>query len=261
MFTLSQLLEGMGQVEEAGSLLQQALDQYESRNGADDPDTLDVLDGLARHKLFAGRIDEAVELARESAAARSCIFGPKDPRTLESLGFIAYVESAKRPDDSLDQLEMLRTTSLSELGPEHATTLMLSRFLTGVLVQQRRNQEAQPELVAAMAQMIRRPGPPTIADTNLLFTLGQVEWSLGRQEVGLGLLEEVIASAKLDSDVSAPNLFFFAGEACGMYEKLERFDEALQLSWDRLALLPPDHPGRAKVEADILRLEAAIQER
>ena len=113
-----------GKLEEAITLYEQNLKDFEDLLGPNHPSTLTSRNNLACAYQDADRLDEAISLLEQNLKDRTHILGPHHPDTLTSLSNLA---SAYWQTDRLDEAITLHQQALEDrtriLGPHHPDTL------------------------------------------------------------------------------------------------------------------------------------------
>jgi tetratricopeptide (TPR) repeat protein len=121
----------LGQYEEAGVLLREAMARYAERGDEVAGSTVGIT--LAKSLIRQGRYPEAAELLRSVVEVRARVLGPDDPETLTSLRNLAsaLVWSGEFAEASIVARNLLASTIRTQ-GPEHADTLDVERLVEDI---------------------------------------------------------------------------------------------------------------------------------
>ena len=113
-----------GKLEEAITLYEQNLKDFEDLLGPNHPSTLTSRNNLAGVYQATGRLDKAITLYEQNLKDRTHILGPHHPSTLTSRNYLA---NAYWQTDRLDKAITLHQQTLEDrthiLGPHHPDTL------------------------------------------------------------------------------------------------------------------------------------------
>ncbi len=121
---LANAYQDAGKLEEAITLYEQNLKDFEDLLGPDHPETLTSRNNLANAYQDAGRLNEAIELLQQSLTDHTHILGPNHPDTLLSRNNLANAyQDAGRLNEAIALYEQALTDSTQILGPNHPYTL------------------------------------------------------------------------------------------------------------------------------------------
>ena len=131
--------------------------------GPDHPETLEIMNNLARSYAMAGQIDRALQLFGETLELRKAKLGPDHPDTLMSMNNLAasYIQAGQ-----IDRAFRLFRETLelrkAKLGPDHPDTLMSMNNLAVSYIQAGQI-DLRPQALggdAGIEQDEARPRPP-----------------------------------------------------------------------------------------------------
>src|SRR5262249_28536301 len=133
------------------SLNEKVLRLRKATLGADDPDTLNSMFGLAVAYKGNTRLFDAIPLFEETLKLRKAKFGPAHVDTLQSMwGLASTYLDADRLEDARRLAEEALDLSKAKYGPDHAETLGTRAVRDGAvgekLLLQKKCAEAEPLL-------------------------------------------------------------------------------------------------------------------
>jgi non-specific serine/threonine protein kinase/serine/threonine-protein kinase len=134
-----------GHSEDARQRYQRVLDAQRSAFGAEDPDTLASIDGLARADTDLARYDDARTLYDGLIKSYRKMFGDEHSKTLGAINGLAVVDLESKNDVEAEKL-LAPMLAIDErvFGPEHPVTQGAINNLGGAIRGQGRNEEARP---------------------------------------------------------------------------------------------------------------------
>jgi serine/threonine protein kinase len=144
--------------------------------GAEDTDTLDTIDGLARADSDSARFDEARPLYEGLIKSYRAIHGDENSKTLGAINGLAVVYLEQKDFAAAEKL-LAPMLPIDErlFGPEHPITLGAINNLGGAIRQQGRNEEARPYYERGVALAYKLYGPDSyrtvVAESNLSLLL------------------------------------------------------------------------------------------
>ena len=122
-----------GKLEEAITLYEQNLKDFEDLLGPHHPSTLTSRNNLACAYQTTGRLDKAITLYEQNLKDRTHILGPHHPSTLTSRNNLAYTYQATgRLDKAITLYEQNLKDFEDLLGPNHPSTLTSRNNLANV---------------------------------------------------------------------------------------------------------------------------------
>ena len=122
-----------GKLEEAITLYEQNLKDFEDLLGPNHPSTLTSRNNLANVYQATGRLDKAITLYEQNLKDRTHILGPHHPSTLTSRNNLAYTYQATgRLDKAITLYEQNLKDFEDLLGPNHPSTLTSRNNLANV---------------------------------------------------------------------------------------------------------------------------------
>jgi tetratricopeptide (TPR) repeat protein len=220
--TLAMTYESLGEFQVAERHAQRARELYESARGAEHPDTLAAMNGVARALAKQLRYVEARMLFERVIALRRRVLGAEHRETLTTMSDLA--SRVLRQQGRLAEARKLQNETLAirrrVLGNQHPDTLSSMRNLAAVLFQQDDLDEARKLLEVALPLQRRVLGvehPDTLwSMDNLALVLvqqGQVEEACKLNEEALEIQRRVLGAAHSDTVASTNNLAWLLATA------------------------------------------------
>ena len=253
---LGESLLGLGHSGKAIALFTKARTTFDARLGADHPDALRCLDGIANASLEDGQRPLALSLFEQCLAARKAKLGDDHPDTLASLHNLAntYLEM-RRWKSATPLLEQCLAAREAKLGKAHPDTLVTLGRLAYALGESGRWPEALPYLERCHEEMKARLGedhPDTLLNLNSLAYACRVT---GQWDRALLLFKQCYEGRKArlgddhrDTLASLNNLGY-------VYIQVGRGDEGIPLMERafarRWAKLGPNHPDTVQSSVDL----------
>ena len=144
-----------------------AVDQLETavrvrlvRDGADDPETLNVLGMLGRALTEARRYAQAESVLTDVVRGRTKVLGPEHPQTLVARGnLLRAIGRSGRPEEALTLADALIVDRERLLGADHASTLDSRGHRAQLLDEAGRSTEATIEMQQLLDDRLRVLGP------------------------------------------------------------------------------------------------------
>lgn len=157
--TLGRTYQGLGRLAEADRQLVAALDLHRQLFGEESVATLDCLRELAWNRAKLGRYPEAIALDEKMLRTARAVLRPEHPFIARALGQLAtyYHRQGHATRAEAAYREALRMTE-SEQGRESTEAARIMTNLTGLLVEQKRLEEAEPLIRQAVAIQERLRG-------------------------------------------------------------------------------------------------------
>jgi tetratricopeptide (TPR) repeat protein len=257
LLNLGNLMRGRDRLDEAREMVQRAIDAYVAESGADDPDTLNAIEELAKIEGMTGNIARTQELLASTLAMRECIQGPRHPQTLYTRAQIALTHMTDDMPGTIQELREVYARSCASLGPADATSINIGTWLGTMLLRAHADAEAQDYLIATLDAVRANDTQQGLVIYVAMQALADVQADHGRFDLGVSMLEEAIDSAEHTS--SNPFAIDLMSERLIDWERaLDRDQDALVVARALLARTPADHP-RFGWRADlVLQLEASV---
>ena len=157
---LANAYQDAGKLEEAITLYEQNLKDFEDLLGPDHPETLTSRNNLANAYQDAGRLNEAIVLYEQALTDSTRILGPNHLYTLAAQSNLAsaYRDSG-RLDKAIELLQQSLTDRTRILGLEHPDTLLSRSNLAGAYLESGRLDKAIELLEQNLADRTRILGP------------------------------------------------------------------------------------------------------
>ena len=122
---LANAYQDAGRLNDAITLFEQNLKDFENLLGPHHPDTLTARNNLATAYREAGRLDDAITLHGQTLEDRTRTLGPHHPDTLASRDNLATAyQTTGRLDDAITLYEQTLDDRTHILGPRHPDTLL-----------------------------------------------------------------------------------------------------------------------------------------
>jgi len=142
-----------GKYAEAEALYGQTIEIRRRFLGAEYPDTLLVVEGLAETYKFEGKYVQAVALYKQTLEIRRRTEGPDDPATLSTMSSLADVyKSERRYPEAETLVNHVLQIRRRTLGPDHPDTLAAGGQLASILGHEKQNAKAD----ALLQEMVPR---------------------------------------------------------------------------------------------------------
>jgi non-specific serine/threonine protein kinase/serine/threonine-protein kinase len=165
-----------GQYEHCRERYARILEIQRATFGAEDTDTLDTIDGLARADSDSARFDEARPLYEGLIKSYRAMHGDENSKTLGAINGLAVVYLEQKDFAAAEKL-LAPMLPIDErlFGPEHPITLGAINNLGGAIRQQGRNEEARPYYERGVALAYKLYGADSyrtvVAESNLSLLL------------------------------------------------------------------------------------------
>jgi eukaryotic-like serine/threonine-protein kinase len=178
---LGEIAISLGDINGAEPLLQRALAETEARLGENSLESVETLRNLARLRLDQERTDEAVRLAEQALAIltrHEVSNSLQAAHVKEFLGFtLAYGKSA--PQRAFELIAEARAIFEMRLGADHPLSVHALRYQAEMLSQARREEDAKPLLLDAIARIERSRGGNSYHLVGPLDSLGLIQRRAG----------------------------------------------------------------------------------
>jgi hypothetical protein len=187
---LESCLTALGRYVEAEPYCRRALNLAERAFGPEHPETLTMLNNLARFLERTGHHAEAEPLHRRVLEIRERVLGPDHPHTLISFGNLGrlleaggqHAEAERCCRRALEGFERI-------LGRDHAFTLTAVSIMADLLEKANRHDEARPLRLRCIQAVTAKPDTPPLG----LRTAALDAYRLGDYPLANALLERVLA--------------------------------------------------------------------
>ena len=267
---LANAYQDAGKLEEAITLYEQNLKDFENLLGPDHPETLTSRNNLANAYQDAGRLNEAIELLQQSLTDHTHILGPNHPNTLLSRNNLANAyQDAGRLNEAIVLYEQALTDSTHILGPNHLYTLAAQSNLANAYRDSGRLDKAIELLQQSLTDRTRILGlehPDTLLSRS---NLAGAYLESGRLDKAIELLQQTLEDHTRILGPSHPNTLISRNNLANAYQATGRLDDAIYLHHqnldDRTRILGPHHPhtfasrnNLAYAYQDVGRLDEAI---
>jgi len=227
---LANAYQDAGKLEEAITLYEQNLKDFENLLGPDHPETLTSRNNLANAYQDAGRLNEAIELLQQSLTDHTHILGPNHPNTLLSRNNLANAyQDAGRLNEAIVLYEQALTDSTHILGLEHPDTLLSRSNLAGAYLESGRLDKAIELLQQTLEDHTRILGPShpnTLISRNNLANAYQ---ATGRLDDAIYLHHQNLDDRTRILGPHHPHTFASRNNLAYAYQDVGRLDEAIPL--------------------------------
>jgi serine/threonine protein kinase len=245
--TLGNSLLGLGEANQAVTVLRKAFDTRESELGPDHPDTLASMNNLAGGYQAAGQLDKALPLYEETLRRIRAKLGPDHPDTLASMNNLATgYYAAGQIDRVLPLLEETLRLAKSKLGPDHPDTLQGMNNLAMGYRDAGQIDRALLLLEETLRLRQAKLGPDHPHTLRSMNNLAGGYFAAEQIDRALPLLEETLRLTKSKLGPDHPDTLQTMNNLALCYFAVGQLDRALALNDETLkvrqAKLGPDHP-------------------
>jgi eukaryotic-like serine/threonine-protein kinase len=237
----------LGETKRAAEQGERSCALFTRHLGADHPDTLESVHGLALCFYALGRHEEALKLREKTLAIRKRVLPPDDYRTLQNMGAVADSYAAlNRHEEAFKLREETLTAMERTLPAVHLERLAAMSNLANSYATLNRHAEALRlgEETLAIQKRALPPDHPLTLST--MHNLANRYFELNRRPEALKLREETLAARKRVLPPDHPDTLQSMHGLANSFADLNRREEALKLREEILAVrrrvLPPDHP-------------------
>ena len=219
-----------GKLEEAITLYEQNLKDFEDLLGPDHPETLTSRNNLANAYQDAGRLNEAIVLYEQALTDSTRILGPNHLYTLAAQSNLAsaYRDSG-RLDKAIELLQQSLTDRTRILGLEHPDTLLSRSNLAGAYLESGRLDKAIELLQQTLTDSTRILGPShpnTLISRNNLANAYQ---ATGRLNDAIYLHHQNLDDRTRILGPDHPSTLASRNNVAYAYQDVGRLDEAIPL--------------------------------
>ncbi len=246
-----------GRLDRALPLLEETLKLTRTKYGEDHPNTLSSMNNLALGCSAAGQLDRALRLWEEALKRRQAKLGADHPDTLISMGSLAAgYWSARQLDKAVPLFEKTLQLQERRLGRDHPQTQATVANLGVNYKDCGRLAEAIPLLEEAYRAARRHPTLRWVGSPLL-----EAYVKAGKADAAASLIDELIASARLDSPMPGPKLANTLSE-CGLAcLHFKQFTTAEKLLREGLAIREQSEPDAWTTFSTMAALGVALMER
>ena len=244
---LANAYQDAGKLEEAITLYEQNLKDFEDLLGPDHPETLTSRNNLANAYQDAGRLNEAIALYEQALTDSTHILGPNHLYTLAAQSNLAsaYRDSG-RLDKAIELLQQSLTDRTRILGLEHPDTLLSRSNLAGAYLESGRLDKAIELLEQTLTDSTRILGPShpkTLISRNNLANAYQ---ATGRFDDAIYLHHQNLDDRTHILGPDHPSTLASRNNLAYTYQDVGRLDEAIplleQILKDYTRILGSHHP-------------------
>jgi non-specific serine/threonine protein kinase/serine/threonine-protein kinase len=249
MGTMGSVYKNLGLVEQANSLLVEALEQGR-RVLEDDPSTIAlILTELGDSQRMAGRYEEAESSALEALEIRRLALGEKHADTLRSISNLGLIriEQGRYAEAEPLFVELLALHRQVRGVDDNEIRLTTMHNLALVYRNRGRYEEAEPlwsEVLEARRRILGDDHPNTTATMG---NLGMLYHDLRRYEEAERLMLETLANKRRVQGEDHPDVWVSMNNLALLYSDMSRYDEAERLYGEVLEFVQSTygeaHPG------------------
>ena len=244
---LATAYQDAGKLDEAITLFERNLKDFECIQEPNHPDTLTSRNNLATAYQVAGRLDEAITLHKQSLEACTRILGPNHAHTLTTRNNLAIAyQDAGRLDEAIELHQQNLEDRTRILGPHHPSTLISLTSLATTYQVAGRLDEAIPLYEQTLEDSIRILGsdhPHTFTTRNNLANTYQ---DTGRLDEAIELHQQNLEDCTCILGPDHPSTLSSRNNLACALQDAGRLDEAISLLeqnlTDRTRILGPHHP-------------------
>ena len=245
---LANAYQDAGKLEEAITLYEQNLKDFENLLGPDHPETLTSRNNLANAYQDAGRLNEAIELLQQSLTDHTHILGPNHPNTLLSRNNLANAyQDAGRLNEAIELLQQSLTDHTHILGPNHPNTLLSRNNLANAYQDAGRLNEAIVLYEQALTDSTHILGPNHLYTLAAQSNLANAYRDSGRLDKAIELLQQSLTDRTRILGLEHPDTLLSRSNLAGAYLESGRLDKAIELLQqtleDHTRILGPSHPN------------------
>jgi tetratricopeptide (TPR) repeat protein len=190
---LGSLYLGLGKLDKAEKVYQQALRGNEAALGPDHPNTLEAVKSLAVIYRRLGKFDKSENMSQQALRGFEAVVGPDNPSTLQTVNNLGvlYNELGK-----LDEAEKMHQRALggyeAVLGPDHTGTLRAVNGLGNVYSKLGKLGEAEKMYQRALQGYEAALGPDHPNTLGAVNNLGLLYRQLGKLEEARNMYQRTL---------------------------------------------------------------------
>ncbi len=214
--------------------------------GPEDPDTLTSQNALLEVLQAAGRIEEALEVGRQTLALRRKVLGAEHPETTVTMNDLSVALSRAGQDDEAEQL-LREAVAIRErvLGPDDARTLVAVGNLANLLGRRGKRAEALETTRHVLEAQRRILGAEHSNTVYTLTTYAGLLYDEGKLEEAEPIYREAIAASRRVSGSRHVDTLILANDFGLLFLDRGQLAEAEALLREAAhgaqATLPPGH--------------------
>jgi CHAT domain-containing protein/Tfp pilus assembly protein PilF len=252
-------LRSAGRYSEAIPLAQKVLEIVEKQLGPEDPNTANVLEGLAGLYHATGAYGQAEPLYRRALALREKAMGPEHPDTAASLYSLAELYRGMGIYAQAEPL-VQRALAIREkvLGPEHPDTAASLYLLAMLHYETAAYAQAEPLYQRALAIQEKTLGPEHSDTATSLSALANLYQAMGLYAKAEPLYQRALAVQEKTLGPEHPRTARALNNLADLYRTTGAYAKAEPLYQRALSItekvLGPEHPDTATVLNNLARL-------
>ena len=230
MGTLANTLQHLGRIDEAGALLDRALEMIQRELGPDAVEAGYAMSRLAEVRILQNARDEAAAVYEKALSIFEARLGPNHDAVAKVLTDIGTLETTRGAYDRAEQ-SFTRAIDIRErvLGPDHPDLAATLACYGELLSEQRRYDEAKALLDRSLRIDQTAFGPESAQAATMLFNIGYVLMSAERYSEAADFLwrsfriRQRVAGPNSDATIETRRRLMIALQQAGQH------DEALAL--------------------------------
>ncbi|MEM6797967.1 MAG: tetratricopeptide repeat protein [Planctomycetota bacterium] len=268
---IGESLQALGMQQEAGPLLERALQQFQENLGNHHKDTLAITNNLAGIYMAVGRLEDALPLYEKALESGRAHFGIDHRNTLTATSNLACAyEEVGRFDEALELHKQVLAARTAKFGAKHSDTLDSINSLAGAYMTAGLIDKAVAMYELALEGRESTLGSDHTRTLTSLHNLAMAYSTAGRRGEAISVMQRALeaSTAKLGSD--HPKTLACRSGLAAVYLHSGRAQDAVSLMEKTLdvcrAKLGADHPDTldsmnrlAAVYMETERLSEAIQ--
>lgn len=228
-YTLGQVYQGLGEFDEAATMMQEVVDASRKRLGPDHRDTIEAEAELNIY-LCDLRIHDALKLAQELQERTKGRTDLGDETRMQIK--ITYALALAKTKPSKFVVELLRSNlkeSTQLLGEDHPMTLSVMNILGGLMGQSGMLKEAEEVMRKELEIKTRVVGPNHSDTLDCVLNLSSVLFFRGKSEEAEQLMIDGLERAQRHLPPQHPIVIRLTGNLSGVYAQTGRADKALPM--------------------------------
>jgi serine/threonine protein kinase len=248
-------LLGLGDFKQAIVLLEKSRDTLKTKLGADQPDTLNSMNNLAKGYHDVGKLDLALPLYEETLKLTKANLGTDHRHTLETMNKLAACyRAAKKLDLALPLYEETLTLMKAKLGADHPDTLTSMNNLAAARWQAKQLDRSVPLFEETLPLMQNKLGPTHPYTLMTLANLAVNYRDAGRLADAARRADEFVNHYRQLPVLNRQQLVWFVPEAASIFTAAGQPAKAEAICRDAVA------EARQHLGAEDPRLAAALVE-
>ncbi|MEY4567490.1 MAG: hypothetical protein RLY14_2460 [Planctomycetota bacterium] len=252
--TLGMSLLGLGEGEDAISILKQAFETKRALLGPENPSTLGSMGNLAEGYRIAGKLKEAEKLNEETLQILKKALGPTHRDTLTAMNNLAATYySAGDLERAMSLYEETLQLRKEHLEPDHADTLATVSNLAAAYYKMGQVEKAIRYFEETLEIVKRKQGGDHVDTLTMMNNLAATYFAAGRQEDSIKLFQESLKARQAKLGVEHPDTLSTMRNLGIVYVKAKEGEKASKISGEYLdiqrKLFPANDPRFANVLA------------